>query len=109
MGDNLLSYNLTVPSPQPAITKDLSSVSDARLVTQLSAPVGISYVKNQIVSSYWHKITCCARYTPTQADIRQHPKLFTTYVLFIKSYKPNFKSILAFGAKIIAMNIMHTD
>lgn len=40
--DNLLSNNRTVPSPQPAISNDRPNESEARLVTQLSAPVGMS-------------------------------------------------------------------
>ena len=43
VGANLLSNNLTVPSPQPAINSDLPEVSEVKDVTQLSAPVGMSW------------------------------------------------------------------
>lgn len=43
VGASRLSYSLREPSPHPAISKDLPIESQARLVTQLSAPVGISW------------------------------------------------------------------
>ena len=42
VGASRLSNNLTVPSPHPAMMRDLPDISEARHVTQLSAPVGIS-------------------------------------------------------------------
>ena len=45
LGGNLLSNSLTDPSPQPATSSDLPTESQAKLVTQLSAPVGMSWNK----------------------------------------------------------------
>lgn len=42
-GASRLSNRRTDPSPQPAISRDRPKESEARLVTQLSAPVGMSY------------------------------------------------------------------
>ena len=41
-GDNLLSNKRTDPSPQPTTSSERPSESQTRLVTQLSAPVGMS-------------------------------------------------------------------
>ena len=47
-GASRLSNSRTVPSPQPAINSERPKESEARLVTQLSAPVGISYTTTSI-------------------------------------------------------------
>ena len=51
-GASRLSNSRTVPSPQPAINSERPKESEARLVTQLSAPVGISYKTTTSISTH---------------------------------------------------------
>ena len=48
VGGSRLSYILTVPSAQPATSRERSAVSRARLLTMVSTPAGISYTIKQV-------------------------------------------------------------
>ena len=48
VGGSRLSYILTVPSAQPATSRERSAVSRARLLTMVSTPAGISCTMQQV-------------------------------------------------------------